>query len=824
MMKKALIIFIGCFALISTVNAQQKDFEWRIGASGGYTNYYGDLSPFTVRGFSNWDAIKHVLYYNENYFDQYSFKINIEKQLSPTVGLMFSYGQYQFSMSDRYIRRDGSLYQNNPNFGRALNFQNDTKDVGMALVFKADNDILLPSTSLLAPYFTLGFGLINFETKGDLLDSEGNPYNYASGNVVTDGVYETDLTSLNTELENGYDLGAFYTNLGLGIRLRLGSRLELFAQSDFLYTFTDYLDDVSGEYRDSYDNSFQAYAAQPGTNTVDADNYRGNPNNRNDWIIYHGIGLKFNFGASKKTFSAPRLSTFYPTYTSSQDREATLKDQEIEEKEIKDSIQTAEKPATGNTYNYFMSGTTDSRQISRLSERLQLLEWDQQIQQREAQLQASGIMKENLSERRKSYESRYQDIQADTVLALSDRDSLLEISTQDRFNVRYSLDSLDRRQSELKSDIDSLGRLKTNFYLPSNRFDRDAENDNLQNWQTRPDSLNDSLLYPRKEPFPAARPESGRIRRDQAGDTALYSSAAESGQILNQRLFQLETENQRLRRAEDSLRSVPRESIYLSPYYNPNNQYGQQQTRSYTQSQSETTNQSESQYQESETRRRRWRPLAGIFGGRKDIRDDRTYPGRVSRVISPPVIENETTGNDAESLALGINNTLLGTAPDSVNQTGVDNLRTHDTSTPTSTTQPAERVVKPAEIVRDTVFVEKESDIRLLESKIEVYFDVNQNSPAREEVNKLAPLVDFVKNNETYRLSLIGFSDNTGNVSYNLRLIQNRIESVAEILKDQFGLEENQILTESGGQVVRGPNRSGNDIDRKVEVRIVPRN
>jgi hypothetical protein len=156
---------MSCFFLLTAYEsqAQQKDFGWRLGVSGGYSNYYGDLSPHTIRGISNLDAIHHVLYFNENYFEKPSFKVSLEKQLSATIGLMFSYGEYHFAMSDRYIQRDGTLMLNNPNFERGLNFSNHTRDMGLSFVFKTDNDIMLPSKSWIAPYFTLGFGLINFE-------------------------------------------------------------------------------------------------------------------------------------------------------------------------------------------------------------------------------------------------------------------------------------------------------------------------------------------------------------------------------------------------------------------------------------------------------------------------------------------------------------------------------------------------------------------------------------------------------------------------------------------------------------------------------------
>ena len=207
-MKKQ-IFLLTLFLLISVVElwGQQKEFEWRLGVSGGYSNYYGDLSPHRIRGVSNGDAIRHLLNYNENYFDKPSFKISLERQLSTTIGLMFSYGEYHYAMSDRYIQRDGTLMLNNPNFERGLNFSNHTRDMGLSLVFKTDNDRIFPAKSGIAPYFVLGFGLINFEVSGDLLDKEGNRYNYNSTEIIHNGIYETDLQAVRTELASGYELG-----------------------------------------------------------------------------------------------------------------------------------------------------------------------------------------------------------------------------------------------------------------------------------------------------------------------------------------------------------------------------------------------------------------------------------------------------------------------------------------------------------------------------------------------------------------------------------------------------------------------------------------
>ena len=42
---------------------------------------------------------------------------------------------------------------------------------------------------------------------------------------------------------------------------------------------------------------------------------------------------------------------------------------------------------------------------------------------------------------------------------------------------------------------------------------------------------------------------------------------------------------------------------------------------------------------------------------------------------------------------------------------------------------------------------------------------------------------------------------------------------VFNFLKNEFGLEDDQLRLESGGQVIRGTRQAANDLDRRVEVR-----
>ncbi|AFL82751.1 outer membrane protein/peptidoglycan-associated (lipo)protein [Belliella baltica DSM 15883] len=862
-MKKLILIILASFLSIPFLFAQQKEYDWRLGVSGGYSNYYGDLTPYRIRGFSNFDAIHHLLYFNENYFDQYSFKISLERKLSPTVGLQFSYGQYQFSMSDRYIRRNGELLTSGRNFDRALNFQNNTRDMGVSFVFKADNDKLLSSKSLLAPYFTLGFGLLDFDISGDLLDDNGNRYDYTNPTTVGNGSYETELPPLRTELSDGYDLWAFYANLGLGIRLRLGQRLEIFAQSDFIHSFTGYLDDVDGTYRESYDNDFQAYAAKPGPNTIDpATRNRGENSGNNDWVIYHGVGLKFNFGASKKSFQAPTLSTYYPDYGTKAIEEKTLPEEKTASES--DSMEVAK---VGDTYNYYTNiQLVDQLRLDSLSYRTQILTWEQQIADRRERILQSRIDERNYLDIQNQVNDQFENLKTDTVLVKAKKDSLLSVTESSLSKIKSSLDSIQNRKTQFETEIDSISKLRNDYKIqprtdntsldslisPTNisrsmasisRITSEGDIVIETNAASRIDSVGKEIPMERLIKEGAVE---GRIMERKVDSTQKTNPIWEQDNLnkikeQEDRISRLETESRRLQSERDSLSRLPREVIYMrsrsmAPSL-PDRSKGTKASEGNGSVEKETiirekVIETEIKEVNPEKDRNLFRSIGAFFGG-----------AAVSRSIQPD-LPKETTTIELDTVRTSLEEPII--APDSL--TSIDslaNLRLEESIVNEdslkmrisnqsrelerrSQQELSEKIAKidslPREILRDTVFLESDPLVRLLRYKEIIYFDINQRVPAEEELKKLANLVDFIKENEDYQLTLTGYADNTGNINYNLKLAEERTKAISEALIQQFGISEDNITLESGGQVIRGFQRSSNDQDRKVEVRIERKN
>jgi len=851
MKKTLLLLFSSLFLSITLSTAQQKGYEWRIGISGGYSNYYGDLSPHRLQGLSNWEAIHHLFYYNPHYVDQISYKISVEKKLSPSIGLMFSYGQYTFAMSDRYIQRDGTLMLDNPNFERALNFQNISRDMGLSFVFNTDNDIILPANSFIAPYITIGGGFLDFEVRGDLLDNQGAMYNYATTARINNRIYETDLTRLRTERPEGYSTSAFYANFGLGIRFRMGPRMELFVQSDFIHAFTDYLDDVSGPYRETYDDGFQRYAARPGTDVGTFPNpQRGDPNSPNDWIIYHGIGLKYNFGAAKKSFRAPRLSTAYPDYTVTSTRttpRTATTEPIVEEDAVEEPVtspQRAEQIIMGNSYTYFNNiQIVPDQGVDTLAYRSQLQDWEQKIQSRENLILSSRMQRQELQNRQEEIIRESNLRRQDTLLAATSRDSLLILAQEDRLDIRYRLDSIQRRERELRTEIDSLKNLRDNHRMQSRTYTIPRGLDRIL-WRqdemetpiaAQQDTLAASPARPRTEtltPAEQTRPtettgraqtqpaqirETAVVPEERAERAATVSPAAQRAAIaqeqrriaetrqLEQRIRNLELENQRLQAQQQV--TPPAGSRYISPP--PTYQSRAVVPPGDRQAAATATTPTPDPNRRVQDRTPRSSPFAGLFRRRS------TPPASPETLPEERVELEEMDDETRESMrqfGQAVNLAFLGIT-----------LRTEEVQEEIPEVELEEEVeavvAEEPEEITEAMLLE-DSEIKLLKSKVEVFFNVNQTQPAMEEMKKLAPLVDFVKDNEEYKLSLLGYADNTGNVAYNLRLIESRIEEVKNVLIKLYGVPPTQIESEVGGQIVRGARRSAHENDRKVEVRI----
>lgn len=817
--KKFLLIALF-FTIINSLYAQQKDFNWRLGANYGYSNYYGDLTPYRFDNIIDWEAIRHTLDYNPNKNLGASYQIILERRVSNTVGFYMRYAFYDFSMNDRFTDKGGNIWTDAPNFDRGLNFRNQSRDYGFGFSLKTDNDRFLSSTSFIAPYLNFGVGMLDFKVFGDLLDDSGNFYDFSEANLTQNRQFETSLHSLETE--GNFDQRTFYANMGLGVRFRLSSRVELFLQTDILRTFTNHLDDVAGKYRSSFDNELQAHASNPTGLPINPEtDYRGNRDNKVDWIINHGAGVRFNFGFNRKSFVAAPvipLKSFVSVPSLSSDVETPT--------EIIDSHLEP-------TYVRIEDYEEDKEKLTIKHAQIQVL--DRQIlaeQKRIHTIDSAQIAQKSLLVVFQDQNEKLRSILVSNNLSTEDFDR--EISAQSK-KTHHSLDSLQFLKNRSFFKIDSLVAEKSNIYqniLPSkgyflntiklNDVSSSEKSVDLKTKEEKPISTNENIRVKDKNALAIdssaqnfskskTKVDEEKARTNPFDSIATNSTNEESNSSLE--TFYL-SEIQRLRQENTSLRQET--STNSNSKRNNRNQAVIVNNRD---RQPQRNDRQDLEEERKETRRaNRNSFFGGLFAG-----------AATSAVISSS--DREQDSNSGSSLAAIDSDTSASFAPivqfnheESIPSSlawkrseipivdwttiGVALPQAEDTKTPSTT--------------RDTSFIEdRRATIKLIPSKQQILFDINQSIPTEEELKKLMPLVEFIQENSNYQLNISGFADNTGSLAYNLKLANQRMNSVGEILIESFGLQESQINYSEGGKIVRGNSQRSNSKDRRVEVSII---
>ena len=593
-----------------------------------------------------------------------------------------------------------------------------------------------------------------------------------------------------------------------------------------MYTFTDYLDDVSGQYRTTYDNDFQAYAAKPGTNVIDPQNpFRGDPDGKNDWIIYHGIGIKYNLGVSKKTFSAPRLSTHSPVYSNKQ----VAPPVELPISSA-DSIPPEKQGNTyNNTYNIQLA---ENERLDSLEYATRILTWDQEIQKRETKIVNGQVRQQSLLELRKNFDQQFDMLKADETLDPEEKANLLQASEKSIFNLRYSIDSISRREKELKMEIDSISNLKRDLRAKSRVFKIPGfENLNNETKTLGTDSTQSQLPEFKEKSKTNKKPEdeaaieksTSKDKKEEAKQEIDQPKKIEQQKTSTTVVTEnIATDPQRIARLEEENRYLRYERDRLLIEKNQQQQIPQSKSQRTSTSNQQPLIRGQENIEEpveKEKKNRWWWPFAaagGVAATSAILSDD-------DKNQDPIISQDSIALREAEKPVLSAS---IETEKENIPKTNISPALVIDPSqkqlapldSMTSTYKPLQPVIEKV-IVRDTIYVESDSIVNILDSKENIYFKTNQRIPEVEEINKIVDLVSFVKNNEGYGLVLTGFADNTGNVNYNLKLAAERMKNVGSIILDKFEIPQEKIRYESGGQVIRGTMKVSNDLDRRVEVR-----
>ena len=304
-------IFLLIFTL-STLSlfAQQDLYSWRVSVHGGGMTYYGDLSNSYLDVQSPWlDVV--------NQYEETTYGLSVENFFSKTMSWRLSGMRGSFQANDRAIDWNGDILTDAANFDRSLNVRTSITNLMYSFNFYADNNGFLSQKARISPYIGVGVGVTWFTPYADLFDGNGGRYSYWSDNTIRngsemnvpnatiinqDGNFETNLREVKTELQD-YNEFTLSIPVNLGLKFRLTDRINVNIEATGIYTFTDYLDDVSGEFPTNYDNPLQAYASNPNSQNQ---NWRGTQDDLlNDIYGTLTLGVSYNFGYKMESFLPP---------------------------------------------------------------------------------------------------------------------------------------------------------------------------------------------------------------------------------------------------------------------------------------------------------------------------------------------------------------------------------------------------------------------------------------------------------------------------------------------------------------------------------------
>ncbi len=196
----------------------------RIGAGPGTFSFIGDVNSNT-RFFTGGPAgIRIIL---SSYLDE---------------GKLYSANFY-------FIR--GALTANQEYQGNNLNFRTDVTAFGASFQYEFGHWIP-PSTSF-RPFLATGLETFQFNPKGDLFNSNGDPYPWLSGDVLfdpslieqRDQIYETNLRNPDWSTLDNYSKFSFAVPVELGFTMDLAPRISLRMSASWHFTFSDNIDNYN---------------------------------------------------------------------------------------------------------------------------------------------------------------------------------------------------------------------------------------------------------------------------------------------------------------------------------------------------------------------------------------------------------------------------------------------------------------------------------------------------------------------------------------------------------------------------------------------------
>ncbi len=265
-MKKTFLIFYFLLLLLilpSTTSAQDTRGTIGVGISGGAMNYEGDLDDnFTL------------------VFTKPAFGLH-------AIFVVFPRIHFRVAVLHGSIAANDAQANFTSNGQRNLSFYSDINEAGFHILYSLQTRKRgFTKRNFAVPYVFAGISYFQFAPKRSI-----NGVEYDLQSIGTEGQH------LPGTYPEPYKLQQFSVPLGIGFKIKVSKNFDAGAETGFRKTFTDYLDDVSGNYPDksALYNAQGPVALYLSDSSVEPNvsfSPRGNPKN-SDWYVYTNIHLTF---------------------------------------------------------------------------------------------------------------------------------------------------------------------------------------------------------------------------------------------------------------------------------------------------------------------------------------------------------------------------------------------------------------------------------------------------------------------------------------------------------------------------------------------------
>ncbi len=270
------LMVILTFIILNLNRAEAQQYSVRSYAGGLY--YLGDLAPLS--------SVFSLSGYNPG------LGISVGKEINKTFDIQLKYVYGRISASDSDARSESRKKRN-------LSFASSLYEVGLITEIHLNTWLKGLDKYGVRLYYSTGVSLFHF-----------NPKAIYEGSLV-------ELQPLGTEgqgsgiinTQDKYSLNQISIPFGIGMQFDLNDEFELGFEVIPRWTFTDYLDDVSGAYvplSDLSSQNGQLSAALSnrtgeylGTTPIDAASgaLRGDPMDA-DWYLFMGVYVSYRWGSS----------------------------------------------------------------------------------------------------------------------------------------------------------------------------------------------------------------------------------------------------------------------------------------------------------------------------------------------------------------------------------------------------------------------------------------------------------------------------------------------------------------------------------------------